>query len=196
MGWLEKIRGVFSPSSQRKLESGGRETRDPELQTIMDALASDDPDALVRALNDGRRDYLGEAASKKHAAKAAIKTGRYDEAWSLLHEQKQCIAQHYAEDDTGALSRGSVIAWEAEVHEDLANVLRLEGKHRLAFAHIVYWILASRGRRLKRHDQKLTAYFNRCKYSETSIEDVRMFMREHPRRPDFRVIENRIAEWT
>ncbi|EJG0733295.1 hypothetical protein C4G28_RS10615 [Vibrio parahaemolyticus] len=36
-------------------------------------------------------DYLGKAASAGTKAKQAVKNKKYDKAWKLFHEQKECM---------------------------------------------------------------------------------------------------------
>jgi hypothetical protein len=117
-------------------------------------------------------DSLGKAAIAKDAAKVAIKSGSYDKAWGLLHEQKGFFAQHAQNYNWNA---EATVAIDGAVSEDLANVLRLEKKHDQALVHILYWIATS-SNSIKRHRSKLNAYLNRCKFNNVTIEDADRFL--------------------
>ncbi|WP_217525245.1 hypothetical protein [Vibrio metschnikovii] len=112
-------------------------------------------------------DFLGKAAQVGHEAKAAIKLNKFDEAWRLFHEQKSLYVQHV---NQSGFTPNQALALDATVHEDMANLLRLEGRHKDALVNIVYWVLAGSERPIKRHDQKLRSYFNRCKFQNVSFE--------------------------
>lgn len=114
-------------------------------------------------------DYLGKAADAKSEAKQAVKERDFDKAWGLFHEQKEYYVKHA--NRIGFIARDA-LSLDSTVHEDLANILRVGGKHHDAFFNILYWVIASRHRPIKRHEQKLKAYFNRCKFKNTTIEDV------------------------
>ncbi|EKO3681672.1 hypothetical protein M3905_003446 [Vibrio metschnikovii] len=120
-------------------------------------------------------DFLGKAAQVGHEAKAAIKLNKFDEAWRLLHEQKSLYVQHV---NQSGFTPNQALALDATVHEDMANLLRLEGRHKDALVDIVYWVLACSERPIKRHDQKLRSYFNRCKFQNVSFELAKEQMRK------------------
>jgi HSP90 family molecular chaperone len=114
-------------------------------------------------------DYLGKAADAGRKAKDAIKERKYDEAWKLYHQQKELywkFASQYGHSPT------QLLALDATVHEDLANILRLESKHTEAFVNILYWVMNDGGRRTKRQTTKLRAYFNRCKFKNLTLKEV------------------------
>lgn len=119
----------------------------------------------------GRKDYLGMAADKKHKAKAAIRSKEFDVAWRYLHDQKSNYLQHAS---IMRFTESQILALDGTVHEDLANILRLEKKHTDAFVHIVYWAMSG-NRSKKVHTKKLTAYFNRCKFKQASLSSLLEF---------------------
>lgn len=59
-----------------------------------------------------------------------------------------------------------------------ANILRVEGKHLDAFFHIFLWVATSKHRKIKKHDQKLQAYFNRCKFKKLTLDEVKAYLNE------------------
>ncbi|WP_170899715.1 hypothetical protein [Vibrio sp. 3-2(1)] len=120
-------------------------------------------------------DFLGKAAQVGHKAKAAMKLNKFDEAWGLFHEQKSLYIQHA---NRSSFTPNQALALDATVHEDMANLLRLEGRHKDALVNIVYWALAGSERPVRRHEQKLRAYFNRCKFQNLSFELAKEQMRK------------------
>ena len=139
------------------------------------------------------QDYLGKAASSGRKAKEALKSKNYDLAWRYYNEQQSYYHQHI--NRSGSFSKKEVLRLDASVSEDFANVLRLEKKHDQALVHIIYWISASASWPIKRHQQKLEAYFNRCRFKKPSQKTVRNFIKEQNANPDFRSIQNQISLW-
>lgn len=137
-------------------------------------------------------DYLGKAAETGRKAKLAVKAERYDEAWGLYHEQKSLYMQHA---DRSGFTVLQALALDASVHEDLANILRCEGKHQDALIHIVYWVIAGSHRRIKRHQQKLQSYFNRCKFKNTSLADAQKVIDADSELPVFTLARSIVSEW-
>ncbi|MFA0570700.1 hypothetical protein [Vibrio gallaecicus] len=114
-----------------------------------------------------QEDFLGKAANAGHKAKAAMKLKNFDEAWGLFHEQKSLYIEHA---NRSGFTANQALALDATVHEEMANILRQENKHNDALVHIVYWVVAGSERPIKRHNQKLLAYFNRCKFQNVPFE--------------------------
>lgn len=114
--------------------------------------------------------YLGSAAMKKSEALQAIKENRYDDAWRLLHEKKHLLLQHATEYGYDA---SATIAMDGTVHQYLANILRLEGKHDLALIHCVYWIKSSAPSGVTKEQLKrLPAYLNRSSVNKNDHQRV------------------------
>lgn len=125
-------------------------------------------------------DHLGKAAELKKNAKVAIKNKLFDEAWKLLQEQKIVYMKHA---NSAGFTAKQVLALDATVHVDLANILRMEGKHTEALIHIVYWVANNYDNMTKTQEQKLTAYLNRSNLKLTSIEEAKIaisFLAENP----------------
>lgn len=137
-------------------------------------------------------DHLGRAAQAGHEARSAVKAKHFDNAWRLFHEQKQFYLKHATRSNFSSVD---TVALDATVNEELANILRLENKHDQAFVHIVYWIIACSNRPIKRHKQKLQAYFNRCKFQKTPLESVRRFIEDSRGAPDFASVQRKVSEW-
>lgn len=104
--------------------------------------------------------YLGEAAEQKHLAKQAIKDKRFDDAWGFLHEQKIYYLKHAT---ANKWNRLNTLVLESSPHKDMANILRIEGKHKQALTNMAYVYAANyHGKRpLATLEKKLEAYFNR-----------------------------------
>lgn len=136
-------------------------------------------------------DYLGKAAVARNEAKAALAEGRFDDAWRKYHEEKQHFLKHAARCN---FTPAQTLALDGTVSKSLANVLRLEKRHRDAFAHIVYWV-ASSEIETREQGQKLRAYFNRCKYQQRGLDDVRALIDQLRPLPDFRAIQQAVAAW-
>jgi len=139
-----------------------------------------------------QNDFLGKAAEAGHKAKAAVKAKQYDEAWGFYHDQKSFYMQHA---NRSGFTAKQAIALDASVHEDMANILRLENKHEDALVHIVYWILAGSDRPLKRHQQKLQSYFNRCKFSNTTPSEAAKAIDAQTEMPEFNLAKSIVTDW-
>lgn len=137
-------------------------------------------------------DHLTKAAAAKKEAEAAVARGEYDVAWKHFHEQKMFYLKNASE---GGFTPEQTLALDASVNEDLANILRLEGKHDLALAHIAYWIACSREKAPKREAQKLRAYFNRCSFKKTSFDECSALIERQRKAPDYRNIQETLLGW-
>ena len=136
-------------------------------------------------------DHLGPAAEAGHAAKAAVRERRFDDAWGLYHSQKSHYHQHASQ--FGFTSR-QVLALDASVSEHLGNILRLEGKHQLALTHILYWVIAQKDSPKKTHLTKLKAYFGRCKFARRTLREVICYI-EDTQFADFSQIQADVTGW-
>jgi hypothetical protein len=139
-----------------------------------------------------RNDFLGKAAETGHKAKAAVKDKQYDKAWALYQEQKSFYMQHA---NRSGFTANQALALDASVHEDMANILRLENKHEDALVHIVYCILAGTDRPIKRHQQKLKSYFNRCKLKNTDLSEAERIIASNTKLPEFTLARSIVSEW-
>ncbi|EJG0692348.1 hypothetical protein C4G81_RS22265 [Vibrio parahaemolyticus] len=139
-----------------------------------------------------QEDFLGKAANAGQKAKKAMKLKNFDEAWGLFHEQKSLYIQHA---NRSGFTANQTLALDATVHEEMANILRQEGKHNDALVHIVYWVLAGSERPIKRHDQKLQAYFNRCKFQKVSFELAKENMAKLKMPVSFLDAKSIVSDW-
>lgn len=137
-------------------------------------------------------DFLGKAAQAGHAAKDAVKAKEFDKAWGLFHEQKSFYGQHAKR--CGFTAR-QLLALDSSVHEEMANVLRIEGKHHDAIINIVYWVLAGGERPIKRHEQKFKAYFNRCKFERTTLEQAIKEISDQKKLPEYTLAQSIVSSW-
>ena len=137
-------------------------------------------------------DFLGKAAEAGHKAKAAVKENQYDEAWGLYHEQKSFYMQHA---NCCGFTARQALALDASVHEDLANIMRLEQKNNDALVHIVYWVLTGADSPIKRHQQKLQSYFNRCKFKNTTLAEAQEELSSQEALPEFTLSKSVVSGW-
>ena len=143
-------------------------------------------------LDDFRaKDYMGKGIQLGHNGKAAIKERRFDDAWRLFHEQKEEYRKHAAR--YGMTAR-QAMALDASVHEDLANIRRLEGKHEDALVHLLYCVFSS-SRPTKAQEKKISAYFERCEFKSSGDKELRKLKDDMQPTPDFIAIRNTIARW-
>lgn len=136
-------------------------------------------------------DYLSLATDAKQAAEAAVKSGDFDEAWRLLHKVQYNYARYAS---VSRFTASQLLALDGSVREDLANVLRLEGRDDDALAEIIYWV-ASGSESVERHDQKLQAYLKRSSLDNVQLEDVKAFLSSVEVNPDFSVIRDKMTDW-
>ena len=137
-------------------------------------------------------DFLGKAAQAGHAAKDAVKAKEFDKAWGLFHEQKSFYGQHA--NRCGFTAR-QLLALDSSVHEEIANILRIERKHHDAMTNIVYWVLAGAERPIKRHEQKFKAYFYRCKFENTTLEQATKQISEQKNLPEYTLAQSIVSSW-
>ena len=136
-------------------------------------------------------DHLGKAASAGNKARAAVKAADYNLAWRLYHGQKEHYLRHASRNQ---FTRAQTLALDACVSQDLANILRLEGKHDDALVHILYWICTSETP-TKTQQQKLIAYFNRCKFKGVSHLDLHATVEILCKNPEFIQTRNAVSRW-
>ena len=106
-------------------------------------------------------DYLGKAANEKQAAKIAIREKRFDDAWAHLSNQKILYLKYAKKMRFSAIH---TLVIESSPHEDMANILRLEGKHKNALSNMSYTYNAAyaASRPIITLEKKLEAYYNRA----------------------------------
>ncbi|OCW98106.1 hypothetical protein [Alishewanella sp. HH-ZS] len=137
-------------------------------------------------------DYLRKAAEAKHIAKTAVSDKNFDLAWRYFHIQKDLYLKHAKK---SKFTLRQTLALDASVHEDMANVLRQEGRHEEAFTDILYWVIAQSERPKKSHLTKLKSYFSRCKYKNVTFSDVENFTQLNHESPDFFAAKEKVLEW-
>lgn len=116
---------------------------------------------------NGVPDHLGNAAQAKRSAKQAIKEKRFDDAWRHLHEQQ---SEWLAHAKRSGMTKMQTLSMLSSIHEDMANVLRLEGKHEEALANILYCV-STNSNPTQAQKKKLVSYFRRCKFDKKYSDD-------------------------
>ena len=156
------------------------------------ALGADEHEIKEFLRDFSKHDYLGKAAEAGRKAKDAFDAKEHDKAWGLLHEQKMFYMQHA---NRSGFDRCQILALDSQVHEKLANILRVEKKHDQALSHVLYWVIANNRNPIKRHHQKLVTYFRRCKFQNTSVDEAIQFSSLPITHPDYLVAQSKVAEW-
>ena len=113
------------------------------------------------------------------------------------NEQQSAYAKHI-NSPIGHFTSKQAFVLLSTVNEQLANVLRLESKHRQALVHIVYWAAwgSASGRMTKSMSSKLKSYFNRCQYEQQNLGEVEKLVNHEAKlRPDFVRIQSLLSEW-
>lgn len=146
----------------------------------------------ARLLADfARQDYLGKAALAGENARSAKKQGDFNAAWGFYQEMKEHYIQHAARQKFIA---AQTLALDAAVSQQLADILRLEGKHHDALVHIIYWVACTH-KPSKTQEQKLRAYFNRCKFRSVTLADLESYVSISRSNPDFTKIRDTVSGW-
>ncbi|WP_152479994.1 hypothetical protein [Halomonas sp. THAF12] len=136
-------------------------------------------------------DHLGLAATAGHAAKQAIKEKRFDDAWRHLHEQQEHYLAHAAK---SGFTGPQTLALAGSIHKPMANILRMEGRHDQALVHMMYYMATAR-RPPKADQQKLGAYFRRCKFGLADEAKLKLVMSALKRDPVFDAARGIVAQW-
>ncbi len=135
-------------------------------------------------------DYSGLMASVRVRGKKAIQEKKFNEAWKLFMEQKMYIMKLCAK---RGCTQKEEISMDAEVSEDLANILRIEKRHLQALVHMTYCTLVDYPT-VQYKSKKLKAYFNRAKLVNTSFEDFEKIAYELQANLDFKEVSDKIKE--
>lgn len=136
-------------------------------------------------------DHLGNAAFAGDMATAAKNKGDLHAAWGLFQDMKEHYLQHAVREN---FTPAQTLALDSAASPALADILRLEGKHRDALVHIAYWI-ACAPKPSKMQKQKLRAYFKRCEFTVAVLADVEKLVLVSRVRPDFVQIRDTIRGW-
>lgn len=136
-------------------------------------------------------DFLGKAAAARDKARAAKAVGNFDAAWNLYQEMKGFYLRHA---DRCNFTAAQTLAIDSSVSQFLADILRLEGKHHDALVHIIYWVASSESP-TKAQQQKLKAYFSRCKFQSIGLSELHSFIESLRPLAEFMKIRNAVAAW-
>ena len=135
-------------------------------------------------------DHLGRAATAKQRGKAAVAQKRYHDAWRHFHEQKE----HYLRQARRyGMTAQQTLALDGSVHEDLANIRRLEGNHDEALVHLLYCVSSS-PRPTKAQLKKIFSYFSRCGFGRVNSDELSAYL-ANPRNSDFVTARTCVAAW-
>ena len=86
-------------------------------------------DAFERDRIETKADYFGKGFEFRNKAREAVKEKEHDEAWGLYHKAKEAFLIYYNGDPE---LHGNGLSLEASIHEELANICRLEKRHKHA----------------------------------------------------------------
>ena len=110
----------------------------------------------------------------------------------LIQQQKHFYSQ-LTDQQSISISITEMIGLDSNVSKDLANILRLEKKHKDALVHIIYWVANSKSV-TKDQESKLRAYFNRAKLTGPTVDDVMDYCLAAGIK-EFHVIQNDVDSW-
>lgn len=119
-------------------------------------------------------DYMGKAAEAISAADEAAKAGRMDAAWALYGKAREHYWMHAKQ---FGFTAQQIIALDASVFEKTANILRKEGQHDEAMAHILYCYLND-SRPSQSRTKKVATYLKRSSLKHITpnfIESMKNF---------------------
>lgn len=133
-------------------------------------------------------DYLGLAANAKHSAITEIKNQNYNKAFELCQRQKEYYLKHAEKNDWNKRDTDRLCN---SVHEDFANIYRLENKHKEALINLIFAI-ASNENPTKAIIKKLGAYLNRVKLNKCNLEDIQKYIKIIYLNPIIENIEKKI----
>lgn len=151
---------------------------------------------MSKRVGDGsHEDYLGLAAQAGARAGEAVRGKMFDDAWRLYHEQQMHYINHA---NRNQFTPEDALNLTSSVNERLADILRLQGRHKEALIHIVY-LMTVNTRITKSQCNKLGPYFRRCKFESKNIEDAQFLtdslITNTGRSPDFSFIRDEIGVW-
>lgn len=136
-------------------------------------------------------DHLANASDAKNAAKQAIREKRFDDAWRLLQEQQRHWLLHA---NRFRFTKQQTLSLLSSIHEDMANILRLERRHDAALSHLIY-CLSTAAIPTQAQRKKLGSYVSRCKFSgQHSVTEIEGRLKEFRESPDFVVIQQYVSE--
>ena len=144
----------------KKKNDPKKETRpaeEPEMDIYQEAIRSFE-----------ENDFLGKAAREKDKAKLAMKEKDYSKAWRHFDEQRMNYIGHAERCGWGARDTMRLIG---SVHQNFANIFRLEKRHKDAFVHLVY-CLSTDDRPSQGLKNKVKPYFNRLKLKNVTVDDA------------------------
>lgn len=140
----------------------------------MKTIWADIDDINIDRLVSPRTDYMGKAAEAINAADEAAKAGRMDAAWALYGKAREHYRVHAKRFD---FTTQQIIALDASVFEKTASILRKEGQHDEALAHILYLYLND-SRPSQSRAKKVATYLKRSSFKHITpnfIESMKSF---------------------
>lgn len=137
-------------------------------------------------------DCLGRAAEIGRSVRGAIDKGNHDLAWRLIHMSKSLYLEHAAKN---GFAREHTLALDGRSHGTMADILKREGKHRDALAHVLYWG-SSYDPISKTFEKKLRAYINRAALPNVSTDTVLDYIRAGLKQREFLECQNQVALWS
>lgn len=183
---------VVSSRSQKKQRGRTAKPRLSSQKNTTITIPAGRVDDILSALDRmDMTDYLGQAAKAGGKAKAASDAGDFDGAWRHYHEQKALYLNHA---NRSEFTPVQAIALEGSVHRNLANLLRIEGRHLEALVHFLYYYATS-PKRTKTDEKQIVAYYNRSEIKSVDIDHVRGFAENLGPIPNFRLIQSTCAQW-
>ncbi|EGR2831843.1 hypothetical protein ACN1S0_003546 [Vibrio cholerae] len=136
-------------------------------------------------------DYLGKAASLCQEHRVELEKKNYDLAREKIYEAKKLYSEHA---ETSKFSLAQTLALTGRLHKPLALISKAEGNHSLGLMHIVYYAVCAQIP-CNQHVKIIKPYFNRCKFTVTTFDDVQNYINSLNEFVDFNNIETEIDSW-
>jgi len=155
-------------------------------------MRTDDVSTLDRFLGGlALEDFLGLAAEKRRIAIEAKRAADFNLAWATLQDVKALYLKHA---EQCKFTAAQTLALDASVSLELADILRLEGKHDDALIHILYWVGTSQ-KPTKLQQSKLSSYHRRSSIANVSPARLNDLLAQFQAHQDFRILRNVVALW-
>lgn len=135
-------------------------------------------------------DHLEEANKYKNIAQNLIKKHDYSAAWDNLSKQKEHYL-HYSSNNNS--NEKQALDLDSSIHEDYAQILKYENKHKHALINIIYYLSSSEKTQSKQ--KKLQTYFEQAKLKNISYRQVEDYTFQARTTINYNKIEKTFEKW-
>jgi hypothetical protein len=162
-----------------------------EEKSYKDYLEGDFEEFAKKLMDSRGDDFLGLAAMEQDKARAAMKEKEYNKAWQCFDQQRMFFLKHA---EKFKWNVHDSIRLSGSVHENFANIFRLENKHPDALVNFIY-SLSTDGSMTPNKEKKMIAYFNRLKLKNTASQEVSTYVQSLNYRIPMSEIKNQVKKW-